>query len=342
MTTIEGCQPVDTTNTESIQVRSTEGGAAQLSPAFWVAIAAAVLQVTAISSDFYAVGESGSVADAWFGIPHTADLILGSALVTLVLAGLTAAARSPMRGRNVGLVIGVIGLLATAQLVYRMVLPPFGGCLTFVDCTAARQPVELLPGIWFGLVGCLGATLGGFGHAVSQRARSTSASFWVADEQAGLTPALATSAVAAMVAFVVGYAGFGFYVVAMGDSEPTEWSGWLASPHTSSLILVLALATVALVWAAARGRSPMAASAVGSTIAVLGFAAATRILYRIVVPPFYSGRPDGVFAEGAEIQLTAWVALVAAVVWLGAGIAQVMMQRDEVAHEADAAVGGTA
>lgn len=315
-------------------------GMARLSAGMWLALGAAALQVTAIASDFYAIGEEGTVADAWFGIPHTSQLILASALVTMVLAGLVAADRSPLRGRNVGLVIGIVGLLATAQLVYRMFLPPFGGCLTYIDCTAPRASVDLLPGIWFGLAGCIGATIGGFGHAASARARQVAPRFWVARDQQGVTPWLSTAAVAAIVAFLVGYAGFGFYKVIQGEgSEATEWSGWIATPHTSSFVLLLAAVTVALVWAAARRRSPMGPAAMGGTIAALGFAAATRILYRILVPPFYSGRPEGVFQEGAEIQLTAWIALAAAVVWCVAGLVEALAHRQSISHAPGQPVG---
>lgn len=315
-------------------------GVARLSGGIWLALAAAALQITAVGSDFYAIGEEGTVADAWFGIPHTSQLILGSALVTVVLAGLVAADRSLFRGRNVGLVIGIVGLLATAQLVYRMFLPPFGGCLTYIDCTAARVSVDLLPGIWFGLVGCVGATIGGVWHAASARARHQQARFWVAPHQQGTSAWSSTAAVAAIVAFVVGYGGFGFYKVVQGDgSDPTEWSGWIATPHTSTLVLLMAAGTVALVWAAARQRSPMGAAALGGTIAVLGFVAATRILYRILVPPFYSGRPEGVFQEGAEIQVTAWIALAAAVVWCLAGLVEALAHRRSAIRDVDEPVG---
>lgn len=48
-----------------------------------------------------------------------------SALVAVGLLVATALDRNPVRGRSVGLIIGVVGLLATLQLGYRMIAPPF-------------------------------------------------------------------------------------------------------------------------------------------------------------------------------------------------------------------------
>ena len=93
----------------------------------WVGLAGAALQLVALGSDFYTV--KGEAKDAWLGIPHASDLILLSAVVAIALITLTAAGRNPVRGRNVGLAIGIFGLLASLQLGYRMIAPPFNGSI---------------------------------------------------------------------------------------------------------------------------------------------------------------------------------------------------------------------
>ncbi len=54
-----------------------------------LALAGAILQLGSLGSDFYQA--EGEQKDAWLGIPHTSDLILLSALVTVALIALTAA-----------------------------------------------------------------------------------------------------------------------------------------------------------------------------------------------------------------------------------------------------------
>src|SRR5262249_47199934 len=87
-----------------------QGAAAPL----WLALAGAALQLVSLGTDFYVW--DGVRQTAWFGVPHTSELILLSALVTVFLAVLVAADRSPIAGRTAGLAIGIIGLLATLQL----------------------------------------------------------------------------------------------------------------------------------------------------------------------------------------------------------------------------------
>lgn len=119
-----------------------------------LALAGAILQLGSLGSDFYQA--EGEQKDAWLGIPHTSDLILLSALVTVALIALTAAGRSPMRGGRVGIAVGIVGLLATFQLGYRMLAPPFGAETTASGLTASclyycapseAKPAELLLGI---------------------------------------------------------------------------------------------------------------------------------------------------------------------------------------------------
>lgn len=277
-----------------------ERRAQYVSPWLWVAAVGAVLQLYAVTSDFYATpdDEGGTrVRDAWFGIPHTSDLILASALVAVVLVALTAADRSPVGGRATGLWIGVVGSLAALQLGYRMVAPPFNlsveGDQTIAnlfsgDCqfycppsVAAEAGAELLPGIYVGVVGCVLVALAGFGHALSRRATESPAHPRVADRQVGRNPWLILAAAGAAGAFLIGYTIFPFYTT-MNDTGSVTWSGWLPTPHTSSFVLALAVVAVWLVAAAGRGRSPLGPTALGVTLAVLGFLIAGRIFQRIL------------------------------------------------------------
>ncbi|HZY66066.1 MAG TPA: hypothetical protein VFE21_09325 [Rubrobacteraceae bacterium] len=293
----------------------------------WLALAGSVLQFIALGSNFYVV--NGQVRDAWFGIPHASDLILLSALVAIGAFVLTALGRSPLGGRGVGLAVGIVALLATLQLGYRMIIPPFG-CLMYGCTPSEAADVTLLPGIWIGLVGCVMVLVGGLIHAFSPTARNTPGHSWAADEQGGMTPWLGLAALAAVAQFVFGYTFFTFYTVTgfVGQEGPTSWGGWIATPHTSSLILAITLTIVGLAVAAAREKSPLGPTALGGLIAVLGFAAAARILYRIVDPPFNTAGGSTDAAVGSvTIHAAAYLSLAAAVVVVVAGIAQAATQR---------------
>lgn len=314
----------DTTTTPRGELRPATG-MDRISVGLWVAVLAAVLQLSSVASDFYEVGDS--VRDAWFGVPHTADLIAISGLTTLVLLAFVAAGRSPVRGRTAGWLIAGVGLVATLQVAYRMAVPPFGGCLTYTCGATPNNPdIGLLVGIWIALAGCVIAVIGGVLHALSSRARATEANFWVADEQPGVTPALGTAALGMAGAFLVGYTVLDFYTVQQGDTT-AGWSAWLSAPHTSTLVLLLAIASVILVVAASRRRAPMSPQALGATIAVLAFVAAVRTGYRMLVSPFFSGPAEGVFEEGVVINLPAFVALALALIAMAAGIAHAARHR---------------
>lgn len=310
----------------------------------WVAVAGAVLQLMGLGSDFYTVpatSGAGGVTQkgAWLGIPHTSDLILISALVAIVLFALTAANHSPLRGRSTGLWIGVAGLLATLQLGYRMIAPPFninvqgdqtvanvfsGDCQFYCSPAAASGAnTELLAGIWFGLVGCVLVAVAGFAHAASRRASTSPAKPRVAAEQPGRDPWLILAGAGSAAAFIVGYTVFPFYTT-MGKGGPVSWSGWLPTPHTSSLVGVLTVTIVWLVTAAARNRSPLGTSALGGTIGVFGFIITSRIFLRVLAPPFGSG---------ASIELPAYVALGASVLVIIAGAAIALGNRHPVADQ---------
>lgn len=307
-------------------------GTNAMSVGLWIALAAAVVQFTAVGSDFYQLGDT--VRDAWFGVPHAVQLVLISALTTVVLAGLAAAGRSPFRGRTVGIIIAVVGLIATAHLAYRMAVPPFQGCLTFNCGFEPNVDATLLPGIWMALVGNVGALVGGILHAGSGAAKETNANFWVSVRQTGMTPWLGIAALSVVIMFVVGHLILPFYTVTGGPAE--SWTGWMSIPHTAGLVLLVALAIVGLVIAAARGRAPMGPTGLGATIAILAFVATARTAYRMAVAPFYSGPAEGVFEAGAEINLAAWVALVFGIVTLVAGVVHAMSHRDATPARTDA------
>ncbi len=295
----------------------------------WVALAGAVLQIVALfGPDFYFA--EGERKDAWFGIPHASDLILLSAIVAIGSFVLVALGRNPLRGRGVGLIVGVIGLLATLQLVYRMIVPPFGGaipsdadiigggCLYFCSPSQAA-PADLLLGIWLALLGCLGVTVGGFVYAYSRAAQQTPARPWIAPAQGGMSPWLGLATLGAVGQFVFGYTFFTFYTTPGDNGGEVNWSGWLPTPHTSSLVLLISLLVVGLAWTAARGRSPLGPAALGVAVAALGLVSTSRIFYRIVSSPFGNG--------GSEIGIAAYLSLLAAILVVVAGLVHAVTQR---------------
>ena len=322
----------------------------RLSIWLWIALAGAVLQLSGLASSFYRVTRRGGEPenlDGWQAIPHTADLIFFSALVTIVFFFLVASNRSPVRGRNVGLWIGIVGLLAFLQLGYRMLAPPFafnitgdqtllnvvsGDCQFYCSpAAAAKANAQLLTGIWFSFVGCVLVAVAGLAHTVSRAARVSQARPWIAAEQGGRNPWLPIAAVGAVAAFVLGYTVLPFYSTAR-QGQVIQWSGWLPTPHTSSLILLLAAVTVWLAVVAGRGRSPLGPAMLGGTVAIIGFIISSRILLRILQPPFGSS---------AEIEPAAYAALGAGVVVILAGLAQLAAHRsgrtaarDTAAHSA--------
>ncbi len=304
-------------------------------PWLWLALAGSVLQLIAlVGPDFYVA--QGERKDAWFGIPHASDLILLAALAAIVMFAVTALGRNPIRGRSVGLIVGVVGLLATLQLGYRMIVPPFGGevpanagilgsgCLYYCPPSEAA-PADLLIGIWIAFFGCLAVTLGGFLHARSRTAQETAARPWVAQTQSGANPWLGLAVLGALGQFIFGYTFFTFFTT-MGDDGEVTWSGWLPTPHTSSLVLVITLAVIGLVWAVARGQAPLNPMALGGLLAVLGLISASRIFYRIVEPPFNSGP--------VEIGLAAYLSLLSAVVIVVSGIVYAVTQRQTMSVSA--------
>lgn len=299
-------------------------GTTAISLGLWIALAAAVVQLTSIGSDFYMVGEH--VRDAWLGIPHATQLVLPSALTTSVLAGLAAGGRSPVSGRTAGIVIAVVGLVAVAQIGYRMLVPPFQGCLTYNCGFEPKADVTLLAGIWMALIGSIVAVVGGVLHAASRVARQTPGHFWRSHEQTGMTPWLGIASLSAAVMFLLGHLLLPFYTVQGGPAD--QWTAWGSIPHTAGLVLLMAGVIIGLAVAAGRGRSPMTPTGLGATIAVLALVATARHAYRMVVSPFYSGPAEGVFTEGADINLAAWLGLVFGILTIVAGIVHAAQHRD--------------
>lgn len=309
----------------------------RVSIGLWLGIAGAVLGIIAIGSNFYITTEDGDPAsqDAWFGLPHTSQLILAAAIVTIILAALTAANRQPIRGRSVGILIAVLGLLASLQLGYRMLAPPFdfelanrevlrltGSCLWYCSPSEAVD-AQLLPGIWIGFIGTLAMFLGGLVHALTPTAGRTPARPWRAQVQKGMSPWLGLAGLGALAMFIFGYTFFTFYRTPIDDGGMRAWSGWLPSPHTSVLVLWMTILTVGLVILAARNRAPLSPAGMGGLITVFGFVAGARILYRIIEPPFQGGTMGGV-----EIGIGGILALVGAVVVIIGGIGQALAYRE--------------
>ncbi len=304
----------------------------------WIAVGGAVLQLSSLGSNFYVInGKDGNTTrDAWLGIPHASDLILASAVVTIIALVLSARSRSPVSGRTLGLAVTIVGGLAAAQLVYRMFVPPFG-CLTYSACgTTAKADVTLLTGIWMGLGGCALALLGGLGHTFSAAARRTLAAPVIAERQAGMTPWLGLAGLGAVVAFVAPFTLFKVYRVDgfLGAKSSATWGGWLSLPHTSSLVLIAAIVTVGLVVAVARQRSVLSPSAIGATIGVLGFIVASRELFRILEPPFSSAGGSDTPVGTVTILPAFWIGFAAAVIVCVAAIVQAFLYyRESIADE---------
>ena len=307
----------------------------RLSAWMWLALGGAVLGFVSLGSNFYMF--QNEARSAWFGVPHTTELILVSALVVVVLTSLAAMDRAPVGGRGVGVIIGLVALVASLQLGYRMLVPPFGGCLHYGCGFDNPRPVGLEPGIWIALAGTVTMMLGGFLHAASAAAKRTQPRFWIAGQQAGMTPWLGIAAVASVAAFFFGFSGlFTFYTVAGFPSEQAtnNWAGWISLPHTSVLVVASMLVVSGLVWAAARRRSPLSPGALGGVIAIVGFMAFTRILYRVLDSPWVTAGAGGGdqthTATAVTVGWAAYASLAGAAVVTLAGIAQAVTHREKV------------
>ena len=296
----------------------------------WIALAGAALQFASLFTDFYVF--EGARKTAWFGIAHTSELILLSALITIALVTLTAAGRSPVSGRKTGTFIGIAGSVAALQLAYRMLAPPFGSkpteqygifgnsCLYY--CLPSQAlPADLLSGIWMALIGCVLVATGGWIQALWSGDKRPPIRTWRSPEQPGMNPWLGLAALGAIGQFVFGYTVFTFYT-SQRDTGPVTWSGWLPSPHTSAFVLEMTVLVVALVWSAARARAPLAPKYLGVAIAILGALSAARIGFRIFYSPF---------RDAVEIGPAAYLSLLSALLIIVAGCVQagVLSGRDQ-------------
>lgn len=308
----------------------------RVSAFLWIATAGAVLAIVAIAGSFYELDGEGQ--SAWYGVPHASDLILAAAVVALIGVVLTATERQPVRGRTVGLIIGVIGLLATMQLGYRMIVPPYG-CLQFGCGFSSQADVTLLTGIWMALGGCIAVTLGGFGYALSGAGERTTARPLIAARQTAMTPWLGLAAVGAVAMFVFPFTVFTLYTVSgfFGGDAVTTWGGWLSLPHTSSLVLALAAIIVGLVIAAGRERSPLSPTGLGMTIALLAAIGGARILYRIIVDPFGgAGGAEDVQVGSVTTELAGYLGLAGALIAIGAAVMHALDSREPERRAVDA------
>lgn len=310
----------------------------RITPWLGLAAAGALLQLVALNLDFYTF--EGEAKDAWFGVPHASGLILLSAGVAIVFLIALAANRQPLRGRAVGLWVGLVGLAATIWIGYRMLVPPFGetpgtnntiglfGSCYFICIPGSDgdAPADVLFGMWLGFVGCISVAVGGLAHAFSRKGRETPANPTIAREQAGMTPYLGVAALGSVAMFVFGYTIFTFFTTQDGQ---VAWSGWVPTPQTGNMVLLGMALVLGLVWFARRGRSPASPAALGGVIAVIGAVVGARILYRMIVPPFGD--------MSADIGLAAYLSLLGVVAVVAAGIAQAVTMRRAAGDEAHGA-----
>jgi hypothetical protein len=312
----------------------------RITPWLWLAAAGALLQLVAINLDFYTF--EGEAKDAWFGVPHASGLILLSAGVAIVFLIALAANRQPLRGRAVGLWVGLVGLAATFWIGYRMLVPPFGetpganntiglfgSCYFFcLPGSDGDAPADVLFGMWLGFVGCISVAVGGLAHAFSRKGRETPANPTIAREQGGMTPYLGVAALGSVAMFVFGYTIFTFYTTTADDGGAVAWSGWVPTPQTGNMVLLGMALVLGLVWFARRERSPASPAALGGIIAAIGAVVGIRILFRIIEPPF---------GDGADIGLAAYLSLLGALAIVAAGIAQAIKMGSTAGGEARSA-----
>ncbi len=296
----------------------------------WLVAAGAIVQLVSVTLNFYEL--RGEPQGAWYGVPHTSDLIVASAVVAIVAVGLTAAGRQPFRGRTIGLLAAAVGVLAAAQVVYRMAVPPYG-CLQYGCGFAAKGDTEVLTGMWIALAGCAVVVVGALLYAFSRTARETPAAARIAGRQSGMTPWLGLAGLGSVAMFVFPFTVFTLYTVEgfFGSRVTQPWGGWLSLPHTSSLILAATAIVVGLVVAAARGRSPFSPRALGVTIGTLALLAAARILYRLLDHPFDTAGGSSETPVGdVTVELGGYLGLAGALLAAVSGFVHAAQQRAPV------------
>lgn len=309
----------------------------RISLGLWLAVAGAVASFVSLGTDFYVLNPNSKhpyIADAWIGVPHASDLILASALATTVVVILVATNRAPGRGSVVGGIIAAVGAVALAQLLYRIAVPPFA-CLNY--CTSpSNVSVTIQFGLYLAVIGCAAAFVGGLLHMRSAAARQTELHRWAVANQAGASPLLILAAAASVLMVVIGFTVLPFYSNGFSSGSAQDFTGWLAIPKTADQAVLMAGVVVFLAVSAARRRAPLSPGGIGGVIAVAGLLASVRILYRIVDGPFIdsSHQPGTDFAgsvnSGADVHLSAFIALACAVVVFLCGIGQALnFRRDE-------------
>lgn len=260
----------------------------------WLVLAGAALQLSSLTTDYFVF--EGKAQSAWMGLPTTAELVLLCALVALVMVGLIVPARSPLTGPATGRIVATVGLVATLQLAYRVIAPPFGSIVPdhvssftstcmFWCLPSQALPADPQPGMWMAIAGSAAVAIGGLLHSLTPEAKGSPARPWTAPAQAGLTPWLGLAALGAVGQTLFGFTVFTFFRT-IGTSGGHTWSGWLPMPHTASWVFAISVAIVLLVWAAARRRAPLGPSDLGALIAFLAFTSTARIGFRILDSPF--------------------------------------------------------
>lgn len=294
----------------------------------WLVLAGAALQLSSLTTDYFVY--EGEAQSAWMGLPTTAELVLLCGLVALVMVGLIVAARSPLSGPATGRIVAAAGLVATLQLSYRVVAPPFGSIVPdhvssftstcmFWCLPSQALPADPQPGIWMAIAGSTAVTIGGLLHSLTTVAKTTPARPWTASAQAGLTPWLSLAALGGIGQTLFGFTIFTFFRT-IGKSGAHTWSGWLPMPHTASWVFAISAAIVLLVWAASRRRAPLNPSDLGALIAFLAFTSTARIGFRIIDSPFGP-------TSNVEIGPAAYLSFLSGLLAVVAGAIQAMKYR---------------
>lgn len=96
----------------------------------------------------------------WYGMPHTAVLVLWSTVLVVGSVIFAARGRAPLRPRSLGAAVALLGLLAATRIASRMIESPFG---------AGTVPTDLGLGAYLSLASAVMVILGGAVHAWTTR-----------------------------------------------------------------------------------------------------------------------------------------------------------------------------
>jgi hypothetical protein len=119
----------------------------------WIAGVCGAALVGSTFLDWYGAG--GTKRNAWeaYGALDVVLAVVG--LMALALAGTTAAQRAQAVPTAIGALLVLVGVVASAWLVYRVASPPDG--------------TDREVGLWIGLAACVGATLAGLASIRDER-----------------------------------------------------------------------------------------------------------------------------------------------------------------------------